>query len=241
MSDEPRIVRAGLADQVYEAIQHQILDLHFRPGDRLVIDHLAGDLGVSATPVRDALARLAAERLVAFEPYRGFTVLPEPTRQEIEASFEARRGIEAFAARVGCERATREQVRELVEIADRLSAQGYGGRFRAYATFVRLNRIFHERIVATSGNPFLLEALRSLYHDLLIARTLHDRGIPDLAEIAEEHARIIRAFERRDPAAAEEAVSDHILRGAERLLAARSDAVAREPASARGSPGGASR
>ncbi len=227
MPDEPRIVRAGLADQVYEAIQHQILDMRFRPGERLVIDHLAGDLGVSATPVRDALARLAAERLVVFEPYRGFTVLAEPTRQEIEASFEARRGIEAFAARVGCERATREQVRELVEIADRLSAQGYGGRFRAYVIFVRLNRAFHERIVATSGNPFLLDALRSLYHDLLIARTLHDRGIPDLAEIAEEHARIIRAFERRDPVSAEEAVSDHILRGAERLLATRADAADR--------------
>lgn len=225
MPDEPRIVRAGLADQVYEAIQRQILDMHFRPGDRLVIDHLAGELGVSATPVRDALARLAAERLIVSEPYRGFTVLAEPTRREIEASFEARRGIEAFAARVGCERATREQVRELVEIADRLAAQGYDGRFDGYATFVRLNRVFHERIVETSGNSFLLDALRGLYHDLLIARTLHDRGIPDLGEIAEEHVRIIRAFERRDPASAEEAVSDHILRGAERLLVARADAA----------------
>ncbi|MCC6223121.1 MAG: GntR family transcriptional regulator [Thermoleophilia bacterium] len=219
-ADQPRIVRAGLADQVCETIQGWILDLRYRPGDRLVIDHLARELGVSATPVRDALARLAAERLVVFEPYRGFTVRPEPTRAEIEASFEARRGIEAYAARLGCDRASSEQVRELAGLAGRIAERRYGPRFDGYSTFVRLNQAFHEQIVAASGNPFLLEAFRGLAHDLLIARTLHDRGIPDLDEIAGEHDRIVRAFERRDPAAAEEAVSEHVGRGARRVLAA---------------------
>lgn len=222
-AEPSRIVRAGLADQVCETIQGWILDARYGPGDRLVIDHLARELGVSATPVRDALSRLAAERLVVFESYRGFTVRPEPTRAEIEASFEARRGIEAFAARLGCERASPEQLRELAELAGRIAERRYGPRFGSYSTFVRLNREFHERIVAASGNAFLLEAFRNLSHDLLIARTLRDRGIPDLDEIAGEHDRIIRALERRDPAAVEAAVSEHVGRGAQRVLAAHPD------------------
>lgn len=215
------IVRSGLADQVYEALKEQILDMEYAPGERLVIDQIARELGVSGTPVRDALTRLAGERFIDSTPFRGFTVLPEPTLDEIAQSFEAREAIETFAVRLGCERASDRQVERLSEIHTRITSHTYGGRSGSFTTFVKLNQEFHELLVTTSGNQFLVEALRSLYHDALVARTMHGRGVPDLEHIDEEHGAIIEAFLRRDAEALEAAVARHIRDGAARVMAAR--------------------
>jgi DNA-binding GntR family transcriptional regulator len=219
------IVRSNLGDQVYDTLCERILDLEYEPSERLVIDQLARELGVSGTPVRDALNRLATERLIEFTPFRGFSVLPDPTPQEIERSFEARLAIEPFAARLGCERATEDDVGELRAIQDRIASHSYGKRSGSFARFVRLNREFHDVLVGTSGNPFLVAALRSLYHEALTARTMHGRGVPDLEHVNDEHRAIIDALERRDPDAAEAAVSRHVRDGAARILAARAGAT----------------
>lgn len=224
MKARPEIIRSNLGDQIYDALCERILDLEYEPSERLVIDQLARELGVSGTPVRDALNRLAAERLIELTPFRGFSVLPDPTPEEIEHSFEARLAIEPFAARLGCERATEQDVDELRAIQDRIESRTYGKRSGSFARFVRLNREFHDVLVATSGNPFLVAALRSLYHEALMARTMHGRGVPDLEHVSDEHRAIIDALARRDAGAAEEAVSRHIRDGATRILAARAGA-----------------
>lgn len=213
------IVRSGLGDQVYDALSERILDLEYAPGERLVIDQIARELSVSGTPVRDALNRLAAEELVDFTQFRGFTVLPSPTAEEIRDSFEAREALETFAVRLGCERASEQQLAALREIQERLAGRAYGRRSGSFSAFVRLNRSFHEELVGTSGNPLLVGALHSLYHDALVARTRHGRGVPDLAQITEEHEAIIDGMERRDSAAAEAAVRRHIRDGAARTIA----------------------
>lgn len=214
------IVRSGLADQVYEALNERILDVEYAAGERLVIDQLARELGVSVTPVRDALTRLAAERLIDFTPFRGYTVLPEPSAAEIEQSFEAREAIESFAVRLGCTRGTDEQLRELEEMHERIAGGRYAPRGGSFGTFVRLNQQFHELLVATSQNQVLVEARRQLYHDVLIARTMHGRGVPDLENIVAEHQAILDSFRRRNCAALEAAVVKHIRDGAQRTLAA---------------------
>ncbi len=219
------LVRSVLADQVYEVLSERILDLEYAPGQRLVIDQIARELGVSGTPVRDALTRLAAESLIEFAPFRGFAVLPEPTLEEIAESFEAREAIERYAARLGCERGGEGQIEELHRIHERIVSDRYGARSGSFATFVRLNQGFHETLVETSRNRFLVGALRGLYHDALIARTMHGRGVPDLEHIDEEHRAIMAAFDRRDPDALETAIVRHIRDGAARVLAARAGAV----------------
>lgn len=221
MKARSAIVRSNLGDQVYDTLCERILDLEYEPSQRLVIDQLARELGVSGTPVRDALNRLAAERLIDFTPFRGFAVLPDPMPEEIERSFEARLAIEPFAARLGCERVDDAGVDELRAIQSRISSHSYGRRSGSFSTFVRLNREFHDALVGTSGNPFLIGALRSLYHEALVARTMHGRGVPDLEQVNDEHRAIIEALARRDPGAVEAAVASHIRDGAARLLAAR--------------------
>jgi DNA-binding GntR family transcriptional regulator len=102
----------------------------------------------------------------------------------------------------------------------------YGGRSGSFSRFVRLNQDFHELLVATSGNRVLVEARRALYHDVLVARTMHGRGVPDLAQIDSEHRAILTAFRARDRKALEAAVVRHIRDGARRVLAARAAAQA---------------
>jgi DNA-binding GntR family transcriptional regulator len=223
------IVRSNLADQIYEALSEQILDMEYEPGERLVIDQIARELGVSGTPVRDALNRLAAENLIEFTPFRGYTVLPDPTPEEISESFEAREAIECFAVRLGCERADGGEIEELERIHTRIVSDRYGARSGSFGTFVRLNQAFHETLVETSRNRFLVGALRGLYHDALIARTMHGRGVPDLEHIDDEHRAIIAAFGRRDADELEAAVVRHVRDGAKRILAARSAVDAELP------------
>jgi DNA-binding GntR family transcriptional regulator len=225
MSGRRTIERSGLADRVYEAIEERILDVEYEPGTRLVIDQLARELGVSTTPVRDALTRMAAAQMIGFQSYRGFTVLPEPTLDEIAHSFEARAAIEPFAAAIGCLRVEETELVELEEIQAQLASQPYGGSSSSYVHFVRLNKRFHELLVATSGNKFLGDALRSLCHDELIARSLHDRGVPDLADIVREHEAIVAALRARDPAAAEAAAAAHVRLASGRMLAGRDSAL----------------
>ena len=221
MKPKRAIVRSGLADQIYEALVDQILDMAYAPGERLVIDQIAREMGVSPTPVRDALTRMAGEGFIESTPFRGFTVLPVPSYEEIEQSFEARGVIETAAVRLGCVRGTARQRAELREIQARIAAQYRGPRSKTYAPFGRLNQRFHLLLVATGGNKYLEEALRSLDHDALMARTMHGRGVPDLSEIVEEHEEILDALEAGDPDRAADAVRRHISDGARRVLAVR--------------------
>lgn len=219
---QPRgIVRSGLADQIYEALVDRILDMSYAPGERLVIDQIARELGVSPTPVRDALTRMAGEGFIESMPFRGFTVLPVPSLEEIAQSFEARTIIETAAVRLGCARRTAAQLAELREIQGRIAAQLSASRAKTYAPFGRLNQRFHLLLVATSQNKYLEDALRGLDHDALMARTMHGRGVPDLSNIVEEHQAILDALEAREPDWAERAVAKHIHDGCERVLAVR--------------------
>ena len=81
MSERParKVTRTTLAEQAYEIIKGRILDRDLPPGARLNIDALVRDLGVSSSPLQEALAKLQAERLVVFELYSGYSVAPEPS------------------------------------------------------------------------------------------------------------------------------------------------------------------
>jgi len=87
-----------LPEQVYELLKEQIIDRVYGPGDKLNIDAIAREMKVSSTPVREALARLVAEGLVAAVPYVGFAVSPMPTRKYYEDLYTFRNLLEPWAA-----------------------------------------------------------------------------------------------------------------------------------------------
>jgi DNA-binding GntR family transcriptional regulator len=215
----PRVVRSGLTEQVYSALKASIINDDFAAGERLVIDQLAQDLKVSATPVREALARLAGEDLVSVEPYVGYTIAPPPTVPELLQIFEAREALEGFAARLACRRMSDAEIDALEAINERIASRQYGGgSYDEFADFISDNQEFHETLIAGAKNESLQRAFAALNYDTRIALVTRGRGIPDLAKIHEDHGKIIGALRRHSQREAQKVVLAHIREGSRRLL-----------------------
>jgi DNA-binding GntR family transcriptional regulator len=204
--------RVALVDGVYGALKERIMDQSTPPGARLSIETLAAELGVSATPVREALTRLAAERLLVVEPFKGFATRPLLNQRELSELLDVRLLLEAEAARLAARRATRMDLRalerELVEM-DRLTPKP---RYREFSTYLLHDQWFHELLVAASGNPLLLETFSSLHSHAQLARLVHRLGTFDHQDNAIEHRAIIDAVKAHDPDRAATAVGVHLSR-----------------------------
>lgn len=214
------VLRVGLAEQVYRQLEQGILDHEIPPGAKLIIDQIARDLGVSSTPVRDALNRLSTNRLVTFAPYVGFRVRELLSREEVAESFDARLPIESAACEMATAHLDKRTLEEIRSIAKHIEESAYDGTAESYLEFTRANRQFHRLIVSTSNNRYLLEAWDNLSHDELIALTLHERGIPDKPAIIAEHRAIIDALEVGNPARVREACAVHVVDGKARIMKA---------------------
>src|SRR5689334_22138989 len=103
----PLAPRQALADDMYEAIKALVMDHVIAPGARVNIDWLARELGVSQTPIREALARLESDGLVTKAPLRGYSATALLTRAEVDELFQFRLLIEPWAAARAAELATR--------------------------------------------------------------------------------------------------------------------------------------
>jgi len=209
---------AGLAEHVYQLLKAEVINDQFADEQRIVIESVATRLGVSPTPVREALARLAGEQLVAFRAYVGYSALPPLSLTELRSLFEAREVIECASALRATERATPEDLARLQEIDARIRAGHYGkDRYSEFAAFVNDNQSFHEALLDASRNPELRRAFDALNYEARIARRTRGRGIPDLDLICREHAAIIDALTARDVAALVAAVADHARESHQRL------------------------
>src|SRR3954447_16403582 len=107
-----------LADEVYDTLLAQLMSLRIEPGSRVTIDALARDLGVSQTPIRDALNRIEADDLVVRIPHAGYRIPPQITRQRFEDMLEVRLLLEPATARRAAERASTEQVSAMRQMLD---------------------------------------------------------------------------------------------------------------------------
>ena len=125
--------RQILTDGVYEAVKELVMDQHIEPRSRVNIDKLARDLGVSPTPVREALARLESDGLVIKEPLRGYSIAPLLDRAAFEELYEVRLLLEPHVARRAGERANARLVRNLQRVIDEMRAtiEALGGETEA--------------------------------------------------------------------------------------------------------------
>ena len=202
--------RSGLTGQVQDALVDMMLE-GFIPDDAPIrIDALAEALGVSATPVREALARLEGLGLVVRESYKGYRTAPKLSREELQNLMEVRRLLEPEAARLACEKADPALVRELEKvIRDQESAINLDGVAEIRA-FMRADQRFHRVIHAGSGNRFLASAADALGGNVQRWRHFKDRIVTDAADSLEEHKRILECFAAGDAAGAEAAMTRHI-------------------------------
>jgi DNA-binding GntR family transcriptional regulator len=213
------IARNGLVEQVGDALRELIIDQALAPGERLNITALARQLGVSDTPVREALGRLQSERLLTFEPYLGYTVMPLPTPERLNEQLDLRHLLEGYAARLG---ATRVSPAELDRMREALAGMEHvqaGPTFSESKEHVAHDHTFHTVIVQAPGNSVLLEMYQSLNLHMHLSRLYFGRGVAELAQTRHEHRVILDAYEARHAQAAEVAVLAHIEAARVRQLA----------------------
>ncbi|NNM01797.1 MAG: GntR family transcriptional regulator, partial [Gammaproteobacteria bacterium] len=203
----------SLVDLAYEQILEQISRGEYREGDRIVIDELAEQLGVSRIPVREALARLHAQHLLSYERNKGYRVLPRP---HYSALFEARLLIEPSAIHYFGERVTEEIITRLRAVNKKIAELKVGNSFTKYIEFFQLNDEFHAVIVSMCGNQLADEAYNNLSYGPQWARFAYGKGVPDQEIDVVEHEAIIAALESRDFATAQKLSEDHILNGLRR-------------------------
>jgi len=204
------IARNGLVEQVGDALRELIVDQVLAPGQRLNITALARQLHVSDTPVREALGRLQSERLLTFEPYVGYTVMPLPTPERLNELVDLRRLLEGYAARVGAPGVSAEQLDRLRQGVAGMEGAPAGPTFSQSKEHVAHDHAFHIAIMQASGNSVLVETYQSLNLHMHLARLYHGRGVAELERTRREHRVILDAYEAQDANRAESAVITHI-------------------------------
>ena len=200
-----------LTEPIYEAIKVRIMEEEFPPESRLNIDALSAELKVSPTPVREALARLAAERLVIFEPFKGYSVSPPLTPGELDDLIHVRSLIETDAVRLAAVRIKRPDLLALENLLAELAAIPWpSASFQAYQKSNQLDRRFHEIMISAADNRFLLEIYRSLNAHVQLARFYRQYGAIAQQDTVDEHKAIYKALEAHDPIAAVQAMERHL-------------------------------
>jgi DNA-binding GntR family transcriptional regulator len=207
----PRDLR--VTDQVYERLRDLITGGRLGPHDRLHQTQLAEALGVSRTPVREALLRLEQEGLAYSLPGRGLFV-KGPSAKDVADLYEVRVILEPQAARLACERATGRDRTELKRALHRVTSVSAG-----LTSAFRANRDFHLTVVRPCGNPLLVRVLANVWDQ--------KAALPGFAEytkvseldshMAVEHVQLAKAFLAGRAGRVEQLVRAHVVSAAERV------------------------
>ena len=199
---------------IYDQIKAKAAGFGIRPGERINEGALAKDLGVSRTPVREALNRLVAEQLIEVRPGTGFLCRPlEP--KDIFDLYETRNIVETAAVRLAISRA---KDADLQAFAAETQATGMTVKGLTIAQAVTRDEAFHIEIARLSGNLELLRVLQGVNDRTRFIRwvRMSDRVVESKAE----HRRILDAMLARDPDAAVRALSHHIVHRKDQVVEA---------------------
>lgn len=208
-----------ITDQIADLIRERVLTCQLKPGERLVEKIICEQLNVSRASLREALTRLAHERLLDQIPNKGYRV-PLLTLERFKMVCESRRVVECEVAALAAERATEADIAYMREAAPFVPEHD-DPELDAVAC-VRTNREFHDRVAKAARNEMLekivLTALDQDNQPYFYGIDLHSCTNPK--EITSEHLAIVDAIERREPALARERMRQHILTKEERIIRA---------------------
>jgi DNA-binding GntR family transcriptional regulator len=206
-----QLAKPSAAEAAYQHIRRRIIDGRLPAGAFLVEQELSAEIGVSRTPVRDALHRLESEGLVASEGNKRASVRAF-SEAEVEECFELRALFESYAAARAATRITPAGLAELKRLAaemDLVVAQGGPG---AAPRFSDLNDAFHGVILDHAGSPRLRALLNPIMQVQLVLMKRFQHTIEaHLARSCWHHRELIAAFEAKDPAWAETQMRTHML------------------------------
>jgi len=216
----------SMVDIAYDTLLEAISDRRLAPGAHLDIREAAESLGMSPTPVREALARLSSDGITTLDANRGYRVTALLTMPEFKQLFAARRVIEFGALRqVTTETPSRpwvkaltdEQVKEIVSLEQAARTAAHGPRFADYAEFNRADTALHEAILAATGNAFLTQAWKRLHCHLHLSRLYAGPGVVDFDDACVEHGAIVQGIVQQDTKLLIKAYEAHVHNAEKRL------------------------
>jgi DNA-binding GntR family transcriptional regulator len=197
---------SSLTERAYRDLEELIVTLQLAPGTAVSEGALSERLGIGRTPIREALQRLARERLVTILPRRGIIVSEVNIKSQLRL-LEMRREVERLVARCAARRATDEERARFTELADQFEKSA---RENDDTTFLRIDREFNESCVAAARNEFATVAMGLMQSLSRRFWYLHYKQAADLPETAQLHADMARAIAEGDPARAG-AATDRLL------------------------------
>lgn len=201
-----RPVRLG--EEVYNVLYAQLMSHKIPPGGRIAVDSLVRELGVSQTPIREALSRLEAQGLVIKTHLIGYSAAEQLNRSRLEQLYELRLLLEPAVAAKAALNMSDAAIDALEDIAREMNELGGPDPQVAYGQFAQRDSDFHDLIAAGSGNELARAALANLHTHVHLFRLFHHSAAT--REANEEHAKIITAIRHRSAEAAALAMRSHI-------------------------------
>lgn len=195
-----------LRDVVFNTLRQAILKGELEPGERLMEIQLAERLGVSRTPIREAIRKLELEGLVLMIPRKGAEVA-EISEKSLREVLEVRRSLEELAIELACQRITPEELTALEEAENRFARAVEDGKVMAIA---ESDENYHELIYQATANDRLVQILNNLREQMYRYRLEYIKDEDRRQILVVEHEHILRAVRRRDIADAKSAVREHI-------------------------------
>ncbi len=208
MDSNEHVNRKPLREQVYDQLKRRILTGKIRPGTRMMEIELAEDLGVSRTPVREAVRELGKEGLVTIEPRRG-NFASEISVKDMIDILTVREDLDALAAYLASSRITKGEEQKLLELTDRYAAAIEAGDMD---TMIRADEAFHKRIARLSGNKTLAQIVSTVQTQVLRFRYLYYEDLANYKNMPAEHREIIEALMSGDSEHARSIAFDHVRR-----------------------------
>lgn len=188
------IEKFSLHDQVVSQIRDMIIEGYLEPGTRIDEVGLAARLGVSRTPFREALRTLAAEGLIVSHKTKG-RIVRKLTPEDVHATLELLGHIELLAGRLACERASAQQITDLLDLHERMLERW---QVRDRLPYYKMNQEFHTRLSSCSGNSALIEMQANLQARLKRIRFMGNRQPEDWNKAVSEHEEMADSLKNRD-------------------------------------------
>ena len=211
------IDRRSVSEQVATSIRDRILSLSLMPGSRLIVEELAGLLGVSNTPVREGLRELVTQELVRYDGGSYWVI--SFSEKDIQDLYAIRRALEGLAVSRATPIISREALQELRSNLE--AGLSYTSDDQEEDRLIAMDFEFHESIAKNSGSKILADLLESTrMQTMLLRRWLFVANKPESWELASirEHLTIVERMEQGDAAGAARAMVDHLERAGKRNL-----------------------
>ena len=195
-----------LRDVVFNTLRQAILTGELKPGERLMEIHLANRLGVSRTPIREAIRKLELEGLVTMIPRRGAEVA-QITEKSMSDVLEVRRAMDALCVELACERISDEELKELKAACDNFE---HAVRSKDNKKIAKADVELHDIIVKATGNSRLVQLINNLSEQMYRYRYEYIKDASQHNRLIEEHRIIYESIVNKDKETASQAAKMHI-------------------------------